>query len=464
MTIEPRSPYRIRVTLPDGRRLLGLPTGVPQRGYPAQRIAALAKAGGVVVEGGRTRPWPIERVAAHDGTLWLCGPEIEGAPLAERLDGADDAAGDGVDPPGWLAGMVRNLAALAAMEGHDVPPEAQALVQDDGSLLALDAQLARHLATTHSGVTPHHPAEVGRRAVRRALLRRDTGAEVPTARDSADRDETGGAPRPIDEPVHLRRPEIAPELAALLDASPPSGHTPDAEAYLRSLAGALEAPIVDAASADLLEQRRDDAARRHAAATTRVTRTAWWRRNRTTLVASAVAAATVLWIAGTIVAGALQPPVTAGMEPLQVVAHFFDAWDRLDHDAADDALARGVGEGYINQMINVYVVSRVQQAQMFDTSRITASEWLALGRPSDRVPYGPTDVRLSGVRARGDQRVVEAQFRLWVAEPVGDDGLVAYADEVRERYVLSPVRHGWEITAIEPISVAPRVDEQLLTL
>lgn len=441
---------------------LGIGTRVPARGFPAQRVSAVARAGGTLVIGGRFTPWPISRIADHDGTIHLVGPYHPGTTILELLQEGP------VADPTWVASLLSSVAAAARHPDLVLCNPLSSLVGDDGAVLFLDRDLAAVINANlplPGRTVAHFPYRSERLdgadfegyqalAITYHAL---TGHPVCTS-DQPDRvAECHGDPR-RHRPMHAHRPGLNPEICRLVEEglAAPAARTPD---RLERLAAILrEEALVDSADPVVLEERGAVAATSQQRSETTTRRREFFRNHGRKIAIGAVIAAAVLTVPVSILRGALRPPGTAGMDARTVAETYYRAWNDLDHVLLDDTLARGVGRDTVREVTNVFVIDRVQTAQSWQSMLIEAEEWLAAGRPGGRMPYGISDLTVELSSLGEEEAVVRAEYSVWrpsgEERPDGTQVTTAVRTDAIDQLTLNPTTHSWEITAIDTTIIA----------
>lgn len=114
-----------------------------------------------------------------------------------------------------------------------------------------------------------------------------------------------------------------------------------------------------------------------------------------------------------ILQGVLAPPVTEGMEPMEVVELFYSSINSFDHMAIEDATAKGVAKEEIRQATNLYVISRMRLAYEQKTGFVPADRWIAEGMPElsrDETLYGIANLTITSL---GDT-IFKAEYDRWL--------------------------------------------------
>jgi hypothetical protein len=436
---------------------LGIGTGVPARGFAAQRVSAAARAGGTLVADGRFIPWPVSRMVDYDGTIYLVGPIHEGTTIMELLQGSP------VDDPAWLVSFLAGVAAAVRLPDLVLCNGITSLVCPDGAVLFLD----RELATVINANLPLPDRKVAHFPYRSARL---VGADFEMYQalaiayhalaghtvcpaDDPDRvAECHGDPR-RHVPLHAHRPELNPRICGLVEEGLASaaGRTPE---HLERLATLLrDEPLFDTQDPAILEARAAAATESRERAETTTRRRTFLRHHGKTIAITALIIAAVLTVPVSILRGALRPPATEGMDARTVAETYYRAWNDLDHVLLEDTLARGVGRDTLREVTNVFVIDRVQTAQSWRSMLIEADEWLEAGRPGGRMPYGISDLEVELASLGADEAVVRAEYSIWRPSggerPDGTPETTAVRTDAIDRLTLTRTPRAWEITEIE---------------
>jgi len=117
---------------------------------------------------------------------------------------------------------------------------------------------------------------------------------------------------------------------------------------------------------------------------------------------------------------------TAGMEPVEVVESYYNAFEKLDHLWMDACVIKGAGKDDISMVMNLFIISKYRQVyeQSTQSSFISAREWLEMGGGQVQLQvFGVTDLQITGINTVSDNN--EAQYRvdytLWVPGEAEDD-------------------------------------------
>jgi hypothetical protein len=172
----------------------------------------------------------------------------------------------------------------------------------------------------------------------------------------------------------------------------------------------------------------------------------WQRHWKTALIAAAIVAAAAIF-SGSVLRNLLKPRSTRGLSPLQVVETFYLSANTLDHERMQDCITGRAGKQLIDQVIHVYVVSRVNLGYEGRSLIRSAEDWDRAGRPEVIPPdsvFGVTDLDIQPLQ-RGVESSFQVSYRLWIPDP--DQGTVSR--EAQERVHLRQQGGAWVIYRIE---------------
>jgi len=175
------------------------------------------------------------------------------------------------------------------------------------------------------------------------------------------------------------------------------------------------------------------------------------RRNAVVLLCGFAAVVIAALIANSIIKGR-SALTTAGMEAVQVIESYYNAFEKLDHQWMDACVINKAGKDDINMVISLFVMDKMRQAyeRNMRSSFIPAKEWLENGggQTSFQV-FGVTDITVSSEQGTGNS---EARYRvdytLWVPGEAANDPETIH--EPNGQYVPPvPIRRTDYITLIQ---------------
>jgi hypothetical protein len=244
-------------------------------------------------------------------------------------------------------------------------------------------------------------------------------------------------------PVHFAVPGLDTRLTALIHhaIAPPEKKTryianvagkPDAAAVLDGFLGILQPvgqPVLAASlikslsDADCLalEKEKKQFLKVHTAS---IKTRRFIARNTAILFGSIAGMVIAAIIAYNVVSARANLPTTAGMDPTQVIASYYNAIGELDHQMMEACVTRGAGKDDITTVINFFVLSKVRQAYEYSTMSnvLSAQKWQEEGGgPVDRPVFGITDLRIEQITARDDATRYRADYTFWIPAQVSEE-------------------------------------------
>ena len=430
--------------------------------------SALQEARGWIVRGTEVGDWRFSGYLRRGDHLLVTGPCVDGELLAAALERPGAVA---------LAAVARVAAALHLLvreHGFDQPLQLNgAYLLAGGGVLIFPPAVMKQLTETHSPAAMlaaaarlNHPdlAAAERLGVTLAILsyRAVTGVYPFSA---AREDDLRNQMRRLDVvPARLRVPGTDPELSALMErALRPERQQPrpaldEWVATLERVTHEPEPTQVDAATVGALQEQARELETKYEQT---FRRRVFLQRNLRTIVVVAVVAAAVGGILGSIIANQFKPRVTRGFSPRQVVETFYTSMGQLDHTTMEDAVIGDAGKGLVNESVNLFVISRVTQGYEGRSNIVSATEWVAAGKPD--LPagvgvYGASDLEIVAEQG-APQPVFRVSYLMW--RPGGEDGTGARGALQRgqptsERVFLRQDKGDWVIFQFQEIEEPDR--------
>jgi hypothetical protein len=430
----------------DGRPVLAIAVGQGRSEFVLAKLRGLRTSPGFRVGPDGVRERFFEGFYQEEGRLYLYGPWEPGVSLEEALE------------TGQALPSLRRLAQVLVQLGDRRPQElATDAVRflEDGAVELLSPEVMRqvralqpeeHRLRTFEAL--NHPDSRSLSYCLAALLYRLVAGDYPFAAVSIE--ETRRRARELRlAPLSLSRPEVREEVsAAVMDglgrgqAEPP---TPERWAAMLAQweTGGLfrELPEYQARARAARARREQELASRA------YRRGVFWQRHwKTVLIVAAVAIAVGIF-SGTVLRNLLKPRSTRGLSPQQVVQTFFRSVNSLDHERMQDCVTGRAGKQLIDQVINVYVISRVNQGYEGRPLIRSAEQWDREGRPAVHPPesvFGITDLDVQPLQD-GAEPSFRVRYLFWTPDP--DQGTVSR--EVQERVFLRRQGGAWVIFRIE---------------
>jgi hypothetical protein len=186
-------------------------------------------------------------------------------------------------------------------------------------------------------------------------------------------------------------------------------------------------------------------------------------RNSALLLVILAAVAAVSLIIFTVVKTRSELPTTAGMDPVQVIERYYNAFGELDHQMMEACVTNGAGKNDISAVINFYVLSKNRQAYDARSAPLVMGprQWRESGGGPLIAPlFGAADLRiewLSGSETTAEEVRYLAEYTFWVPAQAVEEGAVAEDDDptrsvaYQRRDLLTLIRKkgNWRITEIQ---------------
>ena len=447
--------------LREGREVLAIPIGLSRNQFALTKLSGLLTQPGFRIAPPQVQEWYLEGFFTLGEKLALYGTYEPGVLLEQILDRSAEEC---------LPYLIQLLAALLAL--GDLRPESlqtdAVRFLEDGAVLLLPPAVMKQVRTVlpqeHRLATYellNHPDLSGSQARLSfsiaALLYRLIGGRYPF--NAATEEEVRHRARHLSlVPLGLLRPGLKEEVSAAVAAGLGRGREPAPsldrwlELVRRWQAQGLYRELGEGERRQLKEQAR----RLNEQASRSFRRRVFWQKHWKTVLVVVVAAAAVGIFSATILKNILKPRSTRGYSPLQVVEAFYTSINRLDHQRMQDCVTGRAGKELIEQVINVFVISRVNLGYEGRSHLIPADEWDRQGRPDLQAPdavYGITDLSLREERG-GPQPQFLVSYIRWLPQSAGEPrtGPGSVGLPVRDRVRLHQQGDYWVIDLIETLN------------
>ncbi len=453
-----------------GVRYLAVPIGSPARGNALTRILALKGSPGWIAAPPSLREWRFTGVTEQSGGTVLFGPWIPARPLSSI---------PALPPDEALGFLVRLALALVLLKERSIPlfplQTDAVLFCDDGSVLFLPADVMRELRelrpfsqnrdTFESIYNPDTKGEGMVSFALGAMLYRLVTGAFPFSGEST-------------EDIHeqMRKLEIVSPAEAV-----PGTSAEASEMIMAALSRSRRGIPTLSEWAERLPSWQGEGALRAAGAAAggsqppaaeihrkssqkKFRRRVFWEKNwRTALIIATVVIVVGAGL-GSILKGVLAPRVTRGDTPPQVVQAFYSSMNKLDHLTMGACVVDGAGKGEINEVTNLYVISRVSTGYEGRSNIVSAEDWDKAGRP--RIPppqtlYGVTGLVITQ-EAPEPQPVFRVSYDKWTPVSVSDEAAASpqaapryEGQSVQDRVLLKKDRGDWVIYRIDRLRSTP---------
>ncbi len=432
--------------LRDGQPVLAIPIGLGRKELVLAKLRGLRTSPGYRVDADGVHERFLEGFYQEEGRLYLYGPWEPGISLEEAL------AQERALP--LLRRLAQALAALGERRPQELATDAVRFLEDGAvELLSPQAmhqvraiQPEEHRLRTFEAL--NHPDSRSLSYCLAAMVYRLAAGDYPFA--AAGIEETRRRARELRlTPLSLSRPEVREEVseAVMAGLGRGRGQPPTLERWAALLADWEASGLFRELPAGEARALAGRARREQELAARAYRRGVFWQRHwKTALLVAAVAAAVGIF-AGTVLRNLLEPRSTRGLSPREVVETFYRSVNTLDHERMQDCVSGRAGKELINQVIQVYVLSRVQQGYEGRSGIRSAGEWDQAGRPEVRPPdslFGVTDLSVAPLAGEAEP-AFQVSYRLWLPDP--ERGTIPR--EVRERVFLRRQGGAWVIHRIE---------------
>lgn len=459
-----------------GRAALGFDTGLDARAFAQARLAQLIAEPGLIVRpNGGVEAWNASG-AIEQGTMAIWGPAFLG-------DCLDTLIGDSARLDQALAAVVSWIRArlfLGERPAALMPCAAIVAGTDAGypagtvfflpQTLVLRCMRAEDLC---GGEWYIHPDRTGLDAAAftaSAMLYRIFAGIAPfTATDLT------VLRQDIREgnftPLHLAAPGIDGRLAAIIDqALGPVKKTgdqngaaclnrfleifgPESETTARD---SFFRPLSETDRISLAKEKEQTVKRKGIALKTR----RFVMRNTAIIAGSLAALAAAIAIGYSVAQSRAALPTTAGMEPFELIGHYYNAIGELDHQMMEACVTRNAGKDDINMVANFFVISRIRQAYEPNASPpvVSAQKWKETGAlPAEAQVFGVSDLQVEEIRAGEDSGEVRyrAVYTLWLPEqepadiaPPAEAAPLPRSIQYTDELTLIRKRGNWRISQI----------------
>ena len=127
---------------------------------------------------------------------------------------------------------------------------------------------------------------------------------------------------------------------------------------------------------------------------------------------------------------ALEPPITAGMSAEEVVETYYSAIIDMDVEIMEDCVEKGIGKSDINEVTQLFVISRVRTGYEGKSGLISAQDWndglITTINQGEQV-YGIADLELTNI----GKSVFQADYIRWYPD---------ISDDAESSEILPPIK------------------------
>ncbi len=444
----------------DGKDFLATHISSARHNRSAKQFAEEGLSPGYIVRGREVTQWRPAGFIEHEGEIYLYGEYYEGRRLSSVLTGSAQ------NILFYLQQLVGTFSVLTA-EGVKIPPFHidGYLILNDGGILVFPPSIIERLRNTQAEAERietseifNHPEMEGESALSFTIgvvvYRMMTGEFPFTAENSEELHDKMREFQVV--PPRYRIPDIKQSASKMVSDAI---DTKEKKPTLSEWAEVLEQWRKDGYTESIAEDKKEriveqgeKIARRNR---TKFARKSFFRQHGRTIVIVAIAVVVVGSVLGSILRNKLQPRVTRGFEPREVVELFYSSINEFDHQAMEDCVAKSVAKGPIREATNLFVLTRMRLGNEGTTGIVDAQKWKQGGMdpvPDAHSVYGVADLVLN----EESENVFIAEYEKWeqVAEEtlgylVPGSGSVLY--ERRDRLTLEFDGTYWLIVEYEQL-------------
>ena len=457
------SEHRIVVLEKEGTRYLGIQLMESQKARELSIFAGLKKEHGWIISGDRFEPWRVTGFLEAEGKVCFYGPYYEGTLLSRLLDHpAPENLPHIQKLTSTLAFLQKKQFGLTKLYTNGV------LFLEDGRVLFLPWKIMEELDRIQEKEhhlscfeQVNHPEKQGEDNISFsvAVLVYSTltgkipfrGATEEEIREQI-REQTILSPK-LENPD--LRWEVSDTVMTALGKQP--GDPLSLNNWEKELQEWLQRGITEPVSEEDRKLLREQAQRRKEQSKKQQKRRQYFFKNRTKLLITAAALAAAVWIGSSILKNILSPRATAGQSPQEVVRMFYESIDNLDSEILEDCLDKRVKVPELQEILNLYVVSRVRTAYEGSSGLINAEAWIESGMPTlepDQFVFGITSLEIT----REKEDVYLVSYEKWITRGDDEEDPMEPANPVVEglsyevRVYLRDTGRYWVITEIEELS------------
>ena len=453
-----------------GAAKLAVPLGSAGRSHSLARLSGLRASPGWHVSGEAVREWRFEGFSLLPDGPCLFGAEVGGITLADALELPLERA---MPLLGRLADALGTLADRAV---PFFPLQSDAVVLDDrGGVLFLPPEAMREIREVKPFAenrdtfeTLNHPDLRGEALASFTLgvcVYRAAVGRFPFTAEAEEEIHEQARKLALQPPARLV-PGLHGEASELVMAAlgRQRGRTAGIGDWRAGFARWAREGIVRHVEAGERTRLVQEASVRERDAAKRFRTRTFWEKNWKVFAISAAGVAVAGAVLGSILGGVFAPRVTRGYTPRKVVESFYTAINAMDHALMEDCVVDRAGKGEITEVMNLYVLSRVQMGYEGKSNLVHADQWEKAGRPALRAGtavYGVTDLAIVE-QSDEPQPVFLVSYQKWSPDNGGDgsggtgtDALGTLRKKVVDRVSLRRDKGDWVIFRFDRVSEEP---------
>ena len=469
-----------KILLENGTEVLGIPTGIRGKNFAITKLSSLKNEKGWIVSDNGITEWKVDGFIVREGEIFLYGAKFSGRSINSILEKNKPKSSLSI-----LTVLVNALSRLNSQLIETFQFQSDSvLMADDGRVLFLPPKLMKNVNSTkplqyrikvydrfnnpsiHGG--KNLPFTLGIIAYKLITGEYPFNAETE--------EELHEKMRSQDLlPPNLIVPELKEDISAFImkslgrdDKSGKYSSTieiPDLLQWQKKLKQWDKGPIYAPINEDKKAEAKQKANIRRARIEKDFKRKVFWQRNwkKITIITLVVIISGA--VLGSIMKNVFAPRKTHGFTPIEVVKTFYNSMNTLDSQTISDCVVDKAGKQEVNEVTNLYVISRVSMGYEGKTSIISAVTWDKEGRPKLKPPlsvYGVLNLKIETLRPE-PRPIFLVNYQKWV--PVSQDqntgNTTAKEDKayqgfsVTDKLYLKKDRGDWVIFRIERLKREP---------
>jgi len=471
-----------RLLLENNREILGIPTGIKGKSFALTKLSALKNEKGWIVGQDDITEWKVDGFLVREGEIFLYGHKFSGRSLGAILEHSK--------PKSSISVLSLLIGALKRLNSHGAEPfhiqSDSVIISDEGNILFLPPNLMKNVDSTrplHYRIKVYdrynNPSLQGEKSLSFTLgviAYKFLTGEYPF--DSETEEELHEKMRSQDLlPPRLIIPEINEEVSSFIMQSlgrdNESGkcsnlaEIPDLSQWETKLEqwgkGSIYLKISEDEKTAVIQQAES----RRVKINKDFKRKVFWQRNWKKIAIISLAVIISGAVLGSIMKNVLAPRKTHGFTPIEVVKTFYNSMNTLDSQIISDCVIDKAGKQEVDEVTNLFVISRVSLGYEGKTSIISAPEWDKRGRPELKPPlsvYGVLNLKIETVRPV-PRPVFLVNYQKWVPVSQGENpdktntsvnkGRAYQGFEITDKLYLKKDRGDWVIHKIERLKREP---------